>query len=91
MQFCIKNGTLLRLAVLLGTYVSLADQKGIQRGRLNWHLKRIFGEVIRRLLKYCIYCASAPSLHGESITTRSLRIVTLTICLLCLLQMSEPI
>ena len=67
MQFCIKNGTLLRLGVLLGTYVSLADQKGIQRGRHNWHLKRIFGEVIRRFLNYCIYCASVPSLHGEPI------------------------
>ena len=26
----------------------------------------ICGEVIRLLLKYCIYCASAPSLHRES-------------------------
>ena len=29
-------------------------------------LKCICGEVIRLLLKYCIYCASAPSLHRES-------------------------
>ena len=27
---------------------------------------RVCGEVIRLLLKYCIYCASAPSLHRES-------------------------
>ena len=27
---------------------------------------RLCGEVIRLLLKYCIYCASAPSLHRES-------------------------
>ena len=27
---------------------------------------RVCSEVIRLLLKYCIYCASAPSLHRES-------------------------
>ena len=35
----------------------------------------ICGEVIRLSLKYCIYCASAPSLHKES--TDSLIISTL--------------
>ena len=30
---------------------------------------RVCGEVIRLLLKYCIYCASAPSLHRERVPT----------------------
>ena len=34
--------------------MSLADHKGFLR---------VCGEVIRLLLKYCIYCASVPSLH----------------------------
>ena len=48
--------------------MSLADQKGTQRGSLDAYISflRVCGEVIRLLLKYCIYCASAPSLHRES-------------------------
>ena len=47
--------------------MSLADHKGTQRGSLDaLSFLRVCSEVIRLLLKYCIYCASAPSLHRES-------------------------
>ena len=48
--------------------MSVADHKGTQRGSLGSSISflRVCGEVIRLLLKYCIYCASAPSLHRES-------------------------
>ena len=48
--------------------MNLADHKSTKTERLSalnklWH---ICGEVMRLLLKYCIYCASAPILHRES-------------------------
>ena len=46
----------------LGKYMSLANHKGTQRGRLNKH----FWWGYTALLKYCIYCASMTSLHRES-------------------------
>ena len=48
--------------------MSLADHKGTQRGRLDASISFwcVCGEIIWLLLKYCIYCASAPSLHRES-------------------------
>ena len=45
--------------------MSLADHKGTQRGSMGTYI-RICGEVIRLLLKYCMYWVSAPSLHRES-------------------------
>ena len=46
--------------------MSVADHKGTQRGSLDALISflRVCGEVLRLLLKYCIYCASAPSLHS---------------------------
>ena len=38
------------------------DETGVDKTEVD----EICGEVIRLLLKYCIYCASAPSLHRES-------------------------
>ena len=58
--------------------MSLADHKGTQTGSLS-KLLRVCGEVIRLLLKYCIYCASAPSLHRES--TDSLINLHVMLCL----------
>ena len=48
--------------------MNLADHKSTKTERLSalnklWH---ICGEVMRLLLKYCIYCVSAPILHRES-------------------------
>ena len=58
--------------------MSLADHKGTQRGSLDtYSFLRVCGEVIRLLLKYCIHCVSAPSLHRES---------TDSLILVCLLQ-----
>ena len=48
--------------------MSFADDKATQRGSLGAQISfwRVCGEVIGLLLKYCIYCVSAPSLHRES-------------------------
>ena len=63
--------TLLRLAVFCVAFGQLYECYWSQRhwkrkpGSLNELLAYLW-EIIRLLLKYCIYCASAPSLHRES-------------------------
>ena len=53
--------------------MSLADHKGTQWENLSAQIS-FWGicEVIRLLLKYCVYCASAPSLHRDLKSTDSL-------------------
>ena len=67
--FCYR--TLLRLAVFHVAFGHLYESCWSQRHskRMSGLLNKLLaccGEVIRLLLKYCIYCASAPSLHRES-------------------------
>ena len=48
-------------------YMSLADRTVLKRNTCCLiKLLAYCGQVIQLLLKYCIYCASVPSLHRES-------------------------
>ena len=62
-HFCLQ----LSSTRLLGNYMSLAHHKSTQTGSVGAiRFQLVCGAVTQLLLKYCIYCVSAPTLHRES-------------------------
>ena len=79
---CLLRGFWETLSVLL--IIKVLKEEG-------WVLKLAFnicGESIRLLLKYCIYCASAPSLHRES-TNSLMSFAGLMMCSMPFIALTE--